>query len=471
MIQKTQNNIETLKKWAPTILITGFVLLKIQDLFLPYFWDEAWSYVPAIKAMVKNGPSLLPNSISPELYRGHPLFFYFINSAWIKLLGSEIWITKLFSLFITIGLLFSVYSFTRKNFDSQIAIITLIILMIQSVLFAQSTFLLPEILLTLFTILILGAYIEKKYFLTMLLLILALYTKESAIIIWFTIFFFEVIEVIKSKDKNYFNFIYLLIPPLFVAFFFIAQKLIVGWFFFPEHLAYINLNTFFGKLNGYASYLFIFMGRNLLTLFGLAALIFLLIRRDHALFEKKKVLYIISFFIISYLLFSSFNFYSPRYLLSILPFSIMIWVFLIRSAVRKYNIAITIIIFTIIIINNLYFTINKRGGDDNTLGYRGLIHVQQEMVSYCEEDSLYRKNIYTNFLMINDLTNNDLGYLKSDSTFYNVSSNLTSNTQYAIISSNELDKPIYEEIKEKGKLIKRFEQNGSWTELYQLNNH
>ena len=465
---KNNKSIEIIKKWTPSLLVLGFVILKIQDLFLPYFWDEAWSYIPAIKEMVVQGPSLLPNSISPELYRGHPLLFYFLSSLWMTLFGSEIWVSKLFLLLITIGLLFSVFSFARKNFNFKTATLTLFFLIIQSVFFAQSTFFLPEILLTLFTVLGLQSYLEKKYILTALWLTLALLTKESAFVIWSTILFFEIIEVVKMRGKGIINLMYLMIPPFFVAVFFIAQKFMVGWFFFPEHIAYLSLDAFFDRFNGYAAYLFVFMGRNVLTFMGLIGLIILLIRRDNTLYQKRKVLYILLFFIISYLLFSSVNFYSPRYLLSILPFTILIWVFLIEKAFKKYHYLISNLVFLIVIINNLYFTINKRGGNDHTLGYRDLILVQEEMISYCEQEDLFSKNIYTHFLMLNNLTNKDLGYLQVDSLFYNANSTLTSNTQYAIISSNELDNEIYERIKANFSLIKRYEQNGSWTELFQL---
>lgn len=468
MTQK-RNKLQIIKKLTPVIMIIGFIFFKIQDLFLPYFWDEAWSYMPAINAMVKKGISLLPNSIPPELYRGHPLFFYFIASVWIKLFGSEIWITKLFPLIITSGLLYTVYLFTKKTFDNQIALLSLFILMIQSVIFAQATFILPEILLAFFTFLIIKNFIEKKYINTMLLLLLALFTKESGIVIWFTVVFFEVIQIVKSPDRKYKNLFYLLVPLFTISIFFIVQKWMVGWFFFPNHLAFINPSAFLDRLNGYSSYLFIYMGRNILSIAGLGSLIYLLIRNNKELSEKKKILYIFSFFIISYILFSSMNFYSPRYLLSILPFVVIMWVFFIKSVLKKYHASITLVVFAIIIINNLYFTVHKRGGNDHSLGYRDLIQVQQKMISYCEDEMLFDENIYTQFLMNHYMTNKSSGYLKGTRTFDNIKGTVAPDTRYAIFSTDELDKVKYEEIKANNKLLKRFEQNRCWSEIYQLN--
>ena len=203
-MRKALNNIVTYKNLILFVILLGFIVSKIQDLFLPYFWDEAWSYIPAIKEMVNKGPSLVPNSISPDLYRGHPLLFYFLSSVWLKLFGHEIWITKLFPLLISLALIVSIFVFARRNFDYPTAILATLILTIQSVFIAQSTFLLPEVLLTLFTVLSLLSYQQKNRFLTILWLTLALYTKERAIVIWMTISFFELIKVVKIKDKAFF---------------------------------------------------------------------------------------------------------------------------------------------------------------------------------------------------------------------------------------------------------------------------
>src|SRR6056297_3584878 len=247
----------TFRKYLPFVLMLGFVAFKIQDLFLPYFWDEAWSYVPAIKEMALKGPSLLPNSISPDLYRGHPLLFYFLSSSWIKLFGTKLWVTKLFPLLVSLLFLYTVFSFTKKNFNYLTAIVTLALLIIQSVFFAQSTFLLPEVLLALFTVMSLKSYLEKRYVSTIIWLTLALYTKESAFVIWGVITFVAFIEVYQTSGLNIIDKLkrmsLFLVPLILIFIFFLAQKFIVGWYFFPNHLSYIDFKELFGRLDGYSS--------------------------------------------------------------------------------------------------------------------------------------------------------------------------------------------------------------------------
>lgn len=72
----------------------AFVAYKIPDLQLAYYWDEAWSYFPAVKAMAEAGPSLLPNTIEPVLYRGHPTFFYWLGGVSMNLIGGGIPLVK-----------------------------------------------------------------------------------------------------------------------------------------------------------------------------------------------------------------------------------------------------------------------------------------------------------------------------------------------------------------------------------------
>lgn len=458
------------KKLLPIFIIIGFVILKFQDLFLPYFWDEAWSYFPAINEMVVQGPSLIPNSIDPELYRGHPLMFYFLSSSWMTIFGEEIWIAKSFSLVVSVLTLVSVYLFTKRNFDYITAFLSLFFLTIQSVFFAQASFLLPEMLLALFTVLSIKAFFEKKKILTLLFLTLALYTKESGIVIWGTILFFEFLAGLKTKSiKGFFSqTVYLLIPILLVAVFFIAQKLIVGWYFFPEHISYLSLETFILKTEKAWNYLFIGMGRNMITLTGAVALIILLITKNKLITEKKKEIKFLSFFILLYLIFSALNFYSPRYLLSVLPFSLILFIYFIKSVLKNYSIVFTVLAFILLVINIHHFNINSRSGTDHSFGYKDIINVQQKMISFCEQSDLYENEISAQFLLDKYLKNIKFGFLEKGKPFHGSKNYIHENTEFAIMSSNEFIEKEYESLMITGKLIKRFEQNNCWIELYKM---
>lgn len=459
-----------LKKTLPFLIILSFVFLKFQDLLLPYYWDEAWSYYPAIREMASSGPSLVPNSIPPELYRGHPLLFYFLSSSWINIFGNEIWIAKSFSLILAVLTLVSVYFFTKKHFGYLTAILTLLFLSIQSVFFAQATFLLPEIMLTLFTVLSFKFFFDNKKLLKLLFITLTLFTKETGVIAFITLFVFESIEGLKSKSLKGFlgQISYLFIPVILIMVFFIAQKSIVGWYFFPEHISYISIDVFFEKLENVSNYTFIGMGRNLITLSGILAFLVLIFLKKKIDPYKLKILVFMATFILLYVIFSSLNFFTPRYTLTIIPFFLILFLFLIQSVSQHYPKIITFMIFTSLFINVIYFDLSYKKDFDHTLGNRDMIQVNIDMVEFCEEKNLYDKNIFASFLIANNLKDPDLGYLSTQKEFQHVYNSINEETEYAILSNNEFKNKEIEQVKKRGSLLKRMEKNDCWIEIYKM---
>ena len=454
------------------IVLPFFIILlclKINDINLPYFWDEAWSYIPAIKAMALKGPSLMPGSVAPELYRGHPLFFYFIASLWIKIFGDSIWITRMLPLIISFLLMYSMYILIKNVFNYKTAFFTLLFFTIQSIFIAQSTFLLPETLLALFTVLSFNSFITGKKYYTAIWLTLAVFTKESGFIILFSITCFEVWNSIKKHSKIIGlvkSSFYLFIPYVLISVFFVLQRIKTGWFLFPQHLNFISITEFVNKFSGYSTYIFVFMGRNLLTFAGITCIIFLLIKRNKEFGSKKNNILYFTVFIILYLIFSALNFYSPRYVLSVFPFIIALFIHAIIISLKTKRIFFFVVI-VLLLLNNVWFTFHDMRSNDHNLGYRDMVRVHMKMVSYCEENDMYEKNIFAPFLMHKNLTNADLGYLSKKSTFKNVKSNIDSTTEYVLLSNIDAEKIYYGQIKNfNGVLLKRFNQKKCWAEIY-----
>ncbi len=457
------------------VILIVFIAFKISDLHLPYFWDEAWSYFPVIYKMAQTSPALFPNDfISPEFYRGHPLLFYFLSALWMKTFGSQIWISKCFPLFISFLYLFVLAIFAKKFFNRETAIVAVLFTMVQSVFFVQSSLLLPEILLALFTLCSVYFYLLKKRILSILFLTLALYTKETAIVIWICIVFFEFLYLIKAPNTSFKHKIVQmsiwLLPILLVSIFFIIQYFQAGWVFFPEHIGFISSSSIFDKLSGYAAYMFIYHGRNLLTIAGIFALMWLWINDKKSIVDIKKPLFLLSFFIFVYLLFLSINFYSPRYVLSILPIIIMLFCYFITQALKQLHWSLFGGILLIVLSHNIYNTLTKGSSNDHTLGYRNIVSVHAAAIHYCEQQQWHNEPIYTHFLMYKNMTMPELGYLLQQKAFTNVTSSFSPNrVKYAIISSVELDNLVYEYLKANAICIKRFEKNKSWAEIYKLN--
>ncbi len=464
-------------------LCIGLIALKINHLQLPCFWDEAWSYFPALHEMAEQGPSMMPSSIEPELYRGHPLLFYFLASAWMNMAdGVGWWAVRLFPLLLSLALLGSFYFFGKRFFGKKTAAISTALFSLQSVFLAQSSFLLPEVMVALLTVLSVNAYFSGNKWGTCIWLSLLLLTKESGVVLWGTMALFELGKAWKGKylfkPKEMFGGAWpIAVSALPVLLFFIGQKLKFGWFFFPEHIGYLvfDIGDLMQKIKGIMAYLFIDMGRNLLTFAGGFSLILIIARKDLIAHKALSMLYFNGFFVFLFLIFSAINFYSPRYLLCLLPFTIISFVYLIEKAIESFNLSkfqklgkiLPGILLLAIFTNNLYFSFGKMKGNDHNLGFAQAVKTHQALVAYLEANAAPDQRIATGFLTQTNLTNTDLGYLKGDKPFTNLTNEVDDSTAFAIVTSTEQDEAYLSQLSMLGgKLLVRFGDERIWAAVY-----
>jgi len=421
------------------LIIIGFAIYKFPLLSIPYYWDEAWSYKPAIEEMVKNGSTLLPSSITSETYKGHPLFFYFITSLWLKVFGNTIFISKLFALFISVSLMITTYFASKLLTNNKIiSLFAVLLLAFQAIFIAQSTLVLPEMLLALLSLLSLLFYFKKKKILYIVFGSLVLLTKETGIVLFASIFISNILFNFNEIRNNFIKYIkdnyYLILPVIPVVLFFILQKLFAGWLFYPEHIGFIEFgDAFYNKLESFSGLLFIYQGRNLAFFIVIAISIYLISKRIKI--KRYKELSSFLIFIVLYILFSSINFFSPRYILSLIPiFSIVVIMLIDIALVNKILKYIAIIA---IIASPLYYSLTHKFDYDHSIGYENVVEVQEKMIDYCEANNYYDKNIVTNFLMQVNMSDSIMGYLSSGRKFSKLQTQINDSTEYAIISTNE----------------------------------
>jgi 4-amino-4-deoxy-L-arabinose transferase-like glycosyltransferase len=465
---------ENALEWAfMGLVMLALLLFKLPQLSLPCFWDEAWSYLPAILKMAETGPTLIPDPQNAVLFRGHPLFFYALASVWIMVFGHSFVAMRLLPLVISMLLLIVLFRFAKKHFGRKTAMIATLFLLIQSLFLAQSSMILPEMLLALLSLLALDTFLAGKKGLFILWATLLVFTKETGVVLVLTCLLvrFRAYEKV-SEGKSDASFLrsewpYLL-PLAFIGIFFLLQRVIMGWFFFPEHVGLIKFSAaeVLHRLQGYSSFLFIGYGRNLLTFGVLAALGFAVIRKVRIEKTEYNVIAVLLLYMFLYILFLSINFYSPRYLLSIFPVFILLSVFIIIRMTEKYPLA-GYAVLIVILANNLWFTWSFRRDADNNLGYADATEVQSELVRYVDSQSWQSRYIATHFLMSYYLTHPDAGYVTTGREFLHVATGITDSTSVAIISSTEYNKTFKESIKQRNPvLVRRFEKRGSWSEVY-----
>jgi 4-amino-4-deoxy-L-arabinose transferase-like glycosyltransferase len=462
--------------WAVLVpALLALVFFKIPQLPLPSFWDEAWSYLPAILNMAETGPSLLPDPQTAELYRGHPLFFYFTSSVWVVVFGRSFILMRLFPLIISMLLLTVLYFFANKHFGRKIAAVTTLFMLIQSVFIAQSSMLLPEMMLALLSLLTLDAFLSGKKVRFILWGTLLALTKETGLVLILACIFIRMTEPwwnreAKSLHDRIAGSWHLLVPLLMTALFFIVQKIIMGWFFFPEHIGFLNFTfgSLVRRLGGYSSYLFIGFGRNLLSIFAGVAVLVMVVRKHAINPQQLKVVLTLLLFMVFYLLFLSVNFYSPRYLLSILPLFILLCVFVISGASEPYR-YLHYLILLVIFANNLWFTWDKRTDADHNLGYADAVGVTEQVTAFCSEQNWEDRHIATHFLMRQYLALPSAGYIGETGVFRHLETAVTDSTDIAVISSVEYTPAFRKQIEDRnGILVKRFERNNSWSEAYRF---
>lgn len=288
------------------ILLILFACFKIPYLNIPYFGDELAVHAQAIIYQSHHTISLLPASIDPEYSRGHPLLWYAANALIMRFSKNPLILTHFFNLLLALGLLVAVFSIIRKFYGSKAGFVAALLLSIQPIFVAQSGMMLPEIAVTLFSFLSLYAYRNKDYALYAISGIVAVLTKEVAVLVPLACIVYSlVLWYLEGREKP-------LLKPMpvlltlapWVAFgsFLVLQKVQLGWFIFPVHSDHFFLNPFTLTRKGYGFFYVTFLAqqRYLLSLGVFGAFVYLVInsRFKQFILRSKFILLLWIFFII-----------------------------------------------------------------------------------------------------------------------------------------------------------------------------
>ncbi len=308
-----------------TLIVVGiFVAFKFQDLFLPYFWDELGVYSRACLYLAEHGLGILPASLPPVWSRGHPLLFQFIYGLGFTIFGKSVVVGHSISLLVTCLLLLGLYKKISSFYNRLIGFCVVLLLCAQPVFLAQSTFVLPEMMLTLFAFLAITSYYQKQFGWFALYASLAMMTKESAIVIPFVAFAYGFIQDIILKQKaGYFTLGSLLLtffPLIVFGVFLLIQKEQNGWCFLPEHVGYVSfkLADILDHNHRYQNFFFYNQGRYWWVKVLLIGSSFALLKAKTKL--NNSFVLLSSIFIGAFLAFGSLNFYMDRYMLAVFPF-------------------------------------------------------------------------------------------------------------------------------------------------------
>lgn len=501
-------------------MLTIFFLYKVPYVGLPYYWDEAWSYVPAIHLMHEHGPSLLPQSMPPEVSRGHPLLFYFVASTWMKLFGEGRQFMHMFPLSLSIATLIFVFILGKELVNSWIGLLAATLTACCEPFLAQSGMLLPEMMLTLFSCISILLYIRNKPIGYVISASAALFVKESALVLIIAVIATEIVVALWSgtiKEIRLRRMLILVSPIVIVGVFFIQQRIVHGWFLFPEHidLMQYDIRTIVYKLKLIYYEVFERQGMTIATYsFSFAVIIFMrtcptrikvllillyvtaikvlfgrwtlpelttliipvvcfliigLVKFNYVYKLNEKIgrtSLLIYIFMCGYFLFSSLNFYTNRYLLITYPIFIVATLTLVHAVLParlnlKTTIALGLIMLTVLI------TQIDADGDigDTRLSYRDDIKVHQDLIHYCEEEDLHLYHFTGSFILSHYMSDPRSGYLKYGEPFRHVGPTLQPNTKYLVLthSSDDDEKAGITGFERR----QEFRSNNAWAVLYE----
>ena len=171
-----------------------------------------------------------------------------------------------------------------------------------------------------------------------------------------------------------------------------------------------------------------------------------------------------------FIVFSSFNYYIPRYLLCAFPFFFIAAATLIDKAFAALQFRSKKVIYFLLVAGftgtGIFYYLHNRGNDKD---YSPSVDVAWRMVGFCERQKIYDSPIFTTCVLSYDLGEPYAGFV-AGRPFTHLAGDFTNNTEYCILSSDEIDTPLFDRLKKEHHLIqvKRYEESGSWTELYKV---
>ena len=333
--------------------IAAFFLLKMSHLAIPYFWDELGVYSMAALYMHDHGLTILPGVIPADLSRGHPLLCAAVFGAMYKVLGPHVWVGHLAALIMSCGLLVLLYEAGKALTRHHVAGLACLMLMVQPVFIAQSTMVLPEVMLALLCTAAMFAYAKNRLGLFALFSSFAILTKETAIALPAAIGCLELAQVMVTRRLSKDSVLALLAaltPICCWLVFLLLQREKHGWFFFPLHTDYVSfsLQQILSRLSYYLSFLFKGQGRYLWTVVILLAVSRYYFRNSREFFKTlleqllkalaaRRFLLSGLVFLCFGLLVSMLNFHLARYALFIMPVSCLIVSMLFFFFAERFN--------------------------------------------------------------------------------------------------------------------------------------
>lgn len=420
------------------LLLIVFIVLKHSDLYLPYFWDELGVYSQASLYLTDHTLSILPNSIPPELSRGHPLLFMFLYGCVFKIFGTSVFVAHTFSLVISLAFVSIAYLLFKLYVSKTLSLIGVALLIFQPIFFLQSTFVLPEIMLGVFSLSALYFYLHKKIVLTVVFTVCAVFVKETGLLL--PVVFIASAMYSNKWDKGLIVKILLFSIP-FVAFgiFIFIQKIQNGWYFFPYHTGFLKFETLsiFHRGADLMDFILFKQGRKWYTLLMLFVVIVMIFKQRLSntftvTIQTFDAFIPLVLMLLGAMLFSSLNFHMVRYQLFIYPIFIVLLLSISISLIKtEWILAVALIA---ILSNQFKYMKHESRLTENDRSCIDYIQAHKNTCIFIEKTIPANKRIYSIFPFAPAFYDTRLGYFENKKYTVCENDNEATNCDYAVYS-------------------------------------
>lgn len=501
------------------LFLIAFIVIKWPYLSLPYFWDAVWVYAPAIQEMAKTIPSIVPDVISTNLSRAHPLLFHFLGGLWIKLWGNTVFNLNVLALIISTLTLASIYVTGKYFHRSETGLWAMAFCAIQEIFLAQSVQILPEMLLTLNVILVIYFFGRGHFWGTVVMATLLLYTKESGAVLILAMGLWTILDLAVRRPQGWGHIFsrrlaMLGLPVALASLHFLYLKWKFGWFLYPEHLDYLerDIGTIWHKAKYIFDFIFRRQGRDWFTLGGAAVMVwfwyghrwafkFLLIAALWLLYwlfyqgggwsylwrfviivplavalwwwivskiheSQPRLAYVLgltSIYVLLFIWWSAYNVFTVRYVLNLIPiYALYLGVVVGRMQIPLRWIPVGVLALSLVALVNIR---QPDGISDIDLNYADGVRVHQSMVNYFH-DSLPPAFALGTLLEKAALEDPRAGYLEGREKQITVDLAPARHLKYGIRTNIDLSVPINSFDTLGFKPLHKISRGEAWIEIF-----
>ncbi len=253
------------------------LLVRAGPLSLPYFWDEADVYVAGARWLADHDLDPTPGHFPDDWSRGHPPLLYLLGAVAFRLFGASPLVAHAAVLpFALLGLV-ATYALALERYGRSVAVAATLVLATTPLYLTMGAFFLPEMPLTALSIAALWAVHRERFWVAALLGVSMVWIKETGIFTSGAIGVALVVEAYRARalaERRTWRTLFVAALPLVALLgFFAWQRVHAGYYVFPHHQGLFTERRFaLSNVLTTVPSLFLWQGRWVLTLLGLAAI-------------------------------------------------------------------------------------------------------------------------------------------------------------------------------------------------------